>query len=347
MNTPSSPSKNWMALFPGQGAQSVGMGKELFENFSVAREVFEEASDAISKDLKALCFEGPDAELTLTENTQPALVTVSVAAFRVARKELGFEPAVVAGHSLGEYSALVAAGSLPLSSAVRWVRERGAAMQRAVPAGEGGMAAVMGGDDWIDALCEKATESARLKRAGHTTTETELSVEAIVQPANFNAPGQIVIAGSADAVSEAVALIKGDSQFAGGKAIPLNVSAPFHCRLMAPARERMAHLFAEASPAERPALPSCPYVPNRTARLTREPGVVFELLVEQVDHPVLWKQSMLSMLEQGFTTGVEFGPGKVLQGLAKRISQATSMPCSVHGMGDLAGLKNLETLWNA
>jgi len=342
-----SASKNWMALFPGQGAQSVGMGKELCENFAVAREVFEEASDAISKDLKKLCFEGPDADLTLTENTQPSLVTVSVAAFRVATRELGFQPAVVAGHSLGEYSALVAAGALPLASAVRWVRERGAAMQKAVPAGEGSMAAVMGGDEWIEALCEKATASAKLKRAGATDSEAALTVEPIVQPANFNAPGQIVIAGSADAVAEAVAMIKTDPQFAGGKAIPLNVSAPFHCRLMAPARDRMAQLFSQVSGAEKPVRLDCPYVPNRTARLTREPGVIFELLVEQVDHPVLWKQSMASMLENGFEVGVEFGPGKVLQGLAKRISQAAGKPCTLHGMGDLAGLKNLETAWKA
>ncbi len=342
-----SASKNWMALFPGQGAQSVGMGKELCENFAVARDVFEEASDAISKDLRKLCFEGPDADLTLTENTQPSLVAVSVAAFRVATRELGFQPAVVAGHSLGEYSALVAAGAMPLASAVRWVRERGAAMQKAVPAGEGSMAAVMGGDEWIEALCEKATASSRLKRAGATDSETALTVEPIVQPANFNAPGQIVIAGSADAVAEAVAMIKTDPQFAGGKAIPLNVSAPFHCRLMAPARDRMAQLFSQATGAEKPTRLDCPYVPNRTARMTREPGVIFELLVEQVDHPVLWKQSMASMLENGFELGVEFGPGKVLQGLAKRISQSAGKPCSLHGMGDLAGLKNLETAWKA
>ena len=156
-----------------------------------------------------------------------------------------------------------------------------------------------------------------------------------------------MIAGSTDAVAEAVSLIKTDPQFAGGKAIPLNVSAPFHCRLMAPARDRMAQLFSQASAAEKPSALSCPYVPNRTARLTREPGVVFELLVEQVDHPVLWKQSMASMLENGFEWGVEFGPGAVLQGLSKRISKATGKPCTLSGMGDLAGLKNLETAWKA
>jgi [acyl-carrier-protein] S-malonyltransferase len=336
-------SKKIMALFPGQGAQHVGMGKELFENFIEARETFEEASDATHLNLKKLCFEGPESDLTLTEHTQPCLLTTSVAAFRVAQKQLGFFPSVVAGHSLGEYSALVCAGALPLATASRWVRERGAAMQKAVPAGQGSMAAVMGGDEWIDALCAKATESAKAKRS-HPEATSSFTVDAIVQPANFNAPGQIVIAGSTDAVAEAVALIKTDPEFAGGKAIPLNVSAPFHCTLMAPARNRMAALFSEAKTSEKPSELQCPYVPNRTGILTREPGVVLELLVEQVDHPVLWKQSFAGLLEQGFELGVEFGPGKVLQGLAKRIAQPLSKTCQVQGMGDLAGLKALETL---
>lgn len=336
---------HWMALFPGQGAQCVGMGKDLFENFPIARETFEEASDSIKKDLKKLCFEGPDSELTLTENTQPALVTVSVAAFRVAQSELGFFPSVVAGHSLGEYSALVAAGAISLPKAVYWVRERGASMQIAVPAGEGSMAAVMGGDNWIDALCEKATASAKQKRAGAHQSDNGPSVECVVQPANFNAPGQIVIAGSADAVSEAIALIKSDPNFSGGKAIPLNVSAPFHCRLMKPARDRMEQIFGDASIRDKPTELQCPYVPNRTGRITREPGVILDLLAEQVDHPVLWKQSMVSMLDSHFSIGVEFGPGKVLQGLAKRISQGLDKPCTVHTLGDVGGLKNLQSVW--
>ncbi|NDD90752.1 ACP S-malonyltransferase [bacterium] len=337
----------WMALFPGQGAQSVGMGKELYDNFSIARQTFEEASDSIKKDLGKLCFEGPDSELTLTENTQPALVTVSIAAFRVAQAETGFFPSVVAGHSLGEYSALVAAGAISLPTAVHWVRERGASMQRAVPPGEGAMAAVMGGDSWIDALCEKATFLSRQRRGEDRGSENRLSVDAIVQPANFNAPGQIVIAGSSDAVSEAISLIKTDPEFSGGKAIPLNVSAPFHCRLMEPARKRMAQIFADSSSQTRPGQIKCPYVPNRTGRLTREPGVILDLLVEQVDHPVLWKQSMAAMLEADFSVGVEFGPGKVLQGLAKRISQALSKPCTVHTLGDLGGLTSLQSVWKS
>ena len=326
-----------VALFPGQGAQHVGMAKELYENFAVAREAFEEASDAVRLNLRKLCFEGPESDLALTENTQPCLLTASVAAFKVAQAELGFTPSAVAGHSLGEYSALVAAGALPLSAAARWVRERGAAMQIAVPAGQGAMAAILGlEDEQVQELCKQATVSAQEKRAKGESPE--LDVLPIVEPANFNSPGQVVIAGSADGVAQAIAIMPG---FAGGKAIPLNVSAPFHCRLMAPARDRMATLFSEAATNEKPRTPHCPYVPNRTARLTREPGLVFELLVEQIDHPVLWKQSVLALVEAGYGTAIEFGPGKVLQGLAKRIAKTSF---AVHSLGDLANFKALESI---
>ncbi|MDR3608248.1 MAG: ACP S-malonyltransferase [Oligoflexia bacterium] len=328
-----------IALFPGQGSQFVGMGKDLLDNFKIAGEAFEEASEAVKKDLKKLCLEGPESELVLTENTQPCLLVTSVAAFRVMVKETGFQPAVVAGHSLGEYSALVAAGALPLSTAAYWVRERGRAMQIAVPAGQGTMAAVMGLEDaQVSSLCEKATAAAKAKRA----PGSEHSVEAVVEPANYNAPGQIVIAGSTDAVAEAIALIKAGGDFAGGKAIPLSVSAPFHCRLMRAARDRMAGLFSGAAPADQPKTPICPYIPNRTGRMTREPGVIFELLVEQVDHPVLWKQSMTHLIELGYTTGIEFGPGKVLAGLAKRIAQAAGGSLTVQSMGDSTQLKALS-----
>jgi [acyl-carrier-protein] S-malonyltransferase len=322
------------------------MGKDLYDNFAAAREVFEEASDAIRIDLKKLCFDSTDAELTLTENTQPCLLTASVAAFRVAEREFHLIPGAVAGHSLGEYSALVAAGSLPLSQAVRWVRERGRAMQQAVPTGEGTMAAVMGMEDaQVEALCQEATQIAKSKRS--QGEYSELSVPSLVQPANFNAPGQVVIAGSKDAVQEAIALIKAGGNFAGGKAIPLQVSAPFHCQLMKPARDRMAELFSQASAENKPKAMICPYVANRTARIAQEPGVVFELLVEQVDHPVLWKQSVNALLEAQFTTAVEFGPGKVLSGLIKRIASQTSKTCSQHSVGDSSSLKNLETLLNS
>jgi [acyl-carrier-protein] S-malonyltransferase len=336
--------KQTIALFPGQGSQFVGMGKDLFTNFKAAAETFEEASDAIRVDLKKLCFEGPDAELTLTENTQPCLLVSSVAAFRVASAELGFRPSAVAGHSLGEYSALVAAGALPLATATQWVRERGKAMQSAVPAGQGSMAALLQSwgaeeDAKVRELCKRATASAIEKRAKGETAD--IVVEAIVEPANFNAPGQIVMAGSKDAIDEAIALAKAGGDFAGAKALPLQVSAPFHCRLMKPARDRMAELFSKA---KTPNALTAPYIPNRTARLTSETGTIFELLVEQVDHPVLWKQSMTTLLTDGLQNAVEFGPGKVLTGLMKRIGQPLGKTCASFQMSESAHLKPIEDL---
>jgi [acyl-carrier-protein] S-malonyltransferase len=212
-------------------------------------------------------------------------------------------------------------------------------MQKAVPEGLGTMAAVLGlPDDRVEALCAAATKSALETRA------PEAAIETIVQPANFNAPGQVVIAGSTDAVQAAIRLVKESPEFKGGKAMPLAVSAPFHCRLMAPARSKMAEIFAQATAAEKPAELAFPYVPNRTARISREAGLVLEFLVEQVDHPVLWKQSVLYLLEAGFRRAVEFGPGKVLQGLAKRIPAADGAVISAISVGDLNGIKALETL---
>lgn len=334
-----------IALFPGQGSQHVGMGKDLIENFRVAAEVFEEASDAIRINLRKLCLDGPDSDLTLTENTQPCLLTTSVAAFRVAAQELGYRPLLVAGHSLGEYSALVAGQALQLDTAVRWVRERGLAMQAAVPPGQGTMAAILGLEDQlITQLCETATATARAKRS--SGLNSDVTVESVVEPANFNAPGQVVIAGSRDAIQEAISLIKAGGAWAGGKAMPLSVSAPFHCSLMKKARERMAELFAGASALEKPRTPICPYIPNRTARPTSEAALIFEFLIEQVDHPVLWKQSILSVLQQAgqsTVTTIEFGPGKVLSGLNKRIAQQTGASCTSLQMSDSATLKVLET----
>ncbi len=328
------------AVFPGQGSQQVGMAKDLYEQFSIAREVFEEASDAIKTDLKKLCFEGPDSDLILTENTQPCLLTASVAAFRVAQKELDFRPAAVAGHSLGEYSALVAIGCLPLGTAVQWVRERGIAMQKAVPTGEGGMAAILGLEDsLIETLCHRAVEQAQKNR----TPENHPASKAIAQPANFNAPGQVVIAGSADAIGEAIQLIKAGGEFAGGKAIPLAVSAPFHCQMMKPAREKMAEIFSKLSSTQRPKSLSVPYVPNRTGRLNQEPEMILDFLVEQVDHPVLWKQSIQYLLAADFNAAVEFGPGKVLSGLIKRIASTAERPCAQASLGDSKAIKTLET----
>jgi [acyl-carrier-protein] S-malonyltransferase len=333
--------KSVFAVFPGQGSQHSGMGKDLFENFSIAREVYEEASDSIHTDLKKLCFEGSESDLALTHNTQPCLLVTSVAAFRVAEKEMGFVPSAVAGHSLGEYSALVAIRSLDLASATRWVRERGLAMQKAVPVGLGTMAAVLGlEDEQVELLCKQATQSAVEKRQKGEVPE--MSVPAVVEPANFNAPGQIVIAGSKDAVDEAIRLIQSGEDFKRGKAIPLQVSAPFHCQLMTPARDRMAELFALCPESQKPKTPLCSYVPNRTARLSHEAGLIFELLIEQIDHPVLWKQSINTLLNQSFSTSVEFGAGKVLSGLIKRIATQSSKNCTFASVTDTSSLKSLE-----
>ena len=330
------------AVFPGQGSQHVGMAKDFFQNYEVARNVFEEASDAVKIDLKKLCFDSTEKELTLTENTQPCLLVASVAAYRVAYQEFRLVPNAVAGHSLGEYSALVAAGSLDLATAAYWVRERGLAMQKAVPAGEGSMAAILGLEDSaVESLCLAATQLAVEKRS---TREIEISVPPLLECANFNAPSQVVISGSIDAIEEAIQLVKTDSRWSAGKAIPLQVSAPFHCKLMAPARARMAELFMRANHAQKPKRPICPYVPNRTARLTQEAGTVFEFLVEQVDHSVLWKQSVSTLLEQSYSVAVEFGPGKVLSGLIKRIAGSLSKQCVLTSIGDTASMKSLEAV---
>jgi [acyl-carrier-protein] S-malonyltransferase len=336
-------SKKIVALFPGQGSQHVGMAKDLLDNFKTAKEVFEEASDAAHLDIRKLCLDGPESDLTLTENTQPCLLTASIAAFRSAQVELGFQPSIVAGHSLGEYSALVAAGAIPLGQAAAWVRERGRAMQKAVPAGQGTMAAVLGmDDDKVTELCKVATDKAKQKRSkGDVPPEyADLTVEAIVEAANFNAPGQIVIAGSIDGVAEAIAMIKSGDQFPGGKAIPLSVSAPFHCKLMADARDRMAEVFSQSS--VKPNALNCGYVPNRTARITNEPGIVFELLIDQIDHPVLWKQSIAGLLADDYLNFAEFGPGKVLAGLMKRIAQPTGKTPTNFNISDAAQMKTFE-----
>lgn len=289
-------------LFPGQGTQHVGMGKELFQSSPAAREVWERADAALGFSIKNLCFEGPEAELTLTKYAQPAIVTTSIAALaalREAQPSLAL-PACGAGHSLGEYSALVAAGALGFEDAVRLVHLRGQAMQEAVPEGLGGMAAIMGGDAGvIDALCHDAAQGE------------------VVSPANFNAPGQIVISGHKTAVARAAALA-GERKL---KAIVLNVSAPFHCSLMAPAAKRMQSALAAITPG---AL-AFPVLPNVEARPNRESARVAELLVRQVDSPVQWQQTIAAMADAGVTHALEIGPGKVLAGLAKRIDKRVAV----------------------
>ncbi|MCM0605628.1 MAG: ACP S-malonyltransferase [Xanthomonadaceae bacterium] len=302
------------------------MGKSFYENFPLARAVFEEGSDSCSVDFKKLCFEGPESDLTLTENLQPSLLLTSVAAFRVAEKELEFTPQVCAGHSLGEYSALVASGAITLWDAARLVRARGQAMQKAVPEGLGKMAALLGGnDEQVAKLCADATATA-------IKNHPESELPQIVEPANFNAPGQIVISGTKEAVEIATAMAK-DLRI---KALPLNVSAPFHCKLMKPARDSMNELLQKTKISD---LKNA-YIPNRTARISRESENIASLLSEQIDHVVLWKQSMLTALSSGHTQFIEFGSGNVLSGLMKRI--AKDQPSA--DLLKLAGVTDVESL---
>lgn len=300
-------------IFPGQGSQYAGMGKELAENFSVAREAFEEADDALGFKISRLCFEGPEEELKLTANTQPAILATSVAAFRVVQAEAGLSADYLAGHSLGEYSALVAAGAMRFSDALRTVRSRGTFMQEAVPVGVGAMAAILGVEP--DVLAEICAEAARGE---------------VVSPANFNSPGQIVIAGHAGAVNRAIEIAK-----ARGfrKAMLLPVSAPFHCSLMIPAGERLAQVLerVEISPL------LTPVVTNVEAKANNESERVKPFLVRQVSAPVLWDASVRETISLGVTTFVEIGPGKVLSGLVKRIAKEADT-CNVE---DVATLKSL------
>ncbi len=283
--------------FPGQGSQTVGMGRGFHDASAAARAVFQEASDTLGLDVARLCFEGPEAALQLTANTQPALLTVSVAAAAVLA-ERGLAPAIAAGHSLGEYSALVVTGALAFRDALRVVRHRGELMQDAVPVGTGAMAALLGLDlSVVEALCGEAA-------AGE-----------VVEVANINSPGQIVIAGHKAAVERAVALA---AQRGGKRSVMLPVSAPFHCRLMAPAAERLARTL-EAVPT---AAPRVPVVRNVDAGLTTRADEVAPFLVRQVVAPVRWTDCVRRMAVEGAATFLEVGPGRVLTGLLKRIDGA-------------------------
>lgn len=284
-------------IFPGQGSQSPGMGRDLAEMFAAAREVFEEADAALGFPLSELCFNGPAEELQLTENTQPAILTVSIAALRAAESEGLPAPDFVAGHSLGEYSALVAAGAITLGDAVRVVRRRGRYMQEAVPVGAGAMAAVIGSDlETIEAVCEEA-------RRG----------DEVCSPANINSPSQVVIAGSASAVERAMPLLK---ERGAKRALPLKVSAPFHCSLMMPAQERLADDLAEIEFASLRA----PLVTNVDAEAIVEGAAARESLVRQVSSPVRWRDSVEALVRSGVKTFVEIGPGKVLCGLVRQVA---------------------------
>jgi [acyl-carrier-protein] S-malonyltransferase len=287
-------------VFPGQGAQYPSMGREISEKFPVARTAFDEADSALDSPISRLCFEGTEDELKLTENTQPAILATSVAVFRVL-EEKGVRPDFVAGHSLGEYSALVAAGAMKLNEAAPLVRRRGRYMQEAVPVGVGAMAAVLGLDlRAVQGVCEQASQ------------------EQVVAPANLNSPGQVVIAGHREAVERAVNLAK---EAGAKRAILLQVSAPFHCSLLKPAEDRLS-----------PDLDNCsfsdlkyPLVTNVDARPIRTAAEARDALKRQVSRPVLWHETIQLLLDEGVRTFVEVGPGKVLLGLIRSIDKSVKM----------------------
>lgn len=302
-------------LFPGQGSQRVGMGKELAAEFAVARATYEEADEALGVALSRLCFEGPEEALRLTVNTQPAIVATSIAALRVLQSELGCQAEVAAGHSLGEYSALVSAGALEFADAVRAVRERGRLMQEACPPGQGSMAALIG--------LESAVVSEICKEV---STDGEIAVLA-----NLNAPGQIVIAGHATAVRRAVELAK---QRGSKMSVELNVSAPFHCPLMQPARDGMRPVLEKLT--VRPL--KVGVIANVTAAVNRDHRRVVPLLLEQIIAPVRWEESMAALAAQGVDAAIEIGCGRVLGGLMRRINKNLK----VYPLEDMASLKALE-----
>ena len=291
----------WAFLFPGQGSQYVGMGRDLKQNFKVAADVFAEADEALHEDLSKLCFEGPEDDLKLTRNTQPAILTVSIAALRVLQQETGLVPALTAGHSLGEYSALVASGALQFADAVAIVRKRGTFMQEAVPVGVGGMAAVLG------------METAELEQICKESAEGQS-----VAPANYNCPGQIVISGHMEAVKRAAA----KAEAAGAKkVVMLPVSAPFHSTLMKPAAEKLAKALEPITVQDL----KIPVLSNVEADFYPSKNDIKRLLTEQVDHPVRWIEEMEKMVREGVDKCVEIGPGKVLNGLVRKISRETAI----------------------
>jgi len=299
-------------IFPGQGSQAVGMGKDLFDNYTAAREVFQAADDALSFSLSEMCFAGTDADLQLTANTQPAILTASIAAYRAMESEGFPKPAFVAGHSLGEYSALVAAGVLDFADAVRTVRKRGTYMQSAVPVGVGAMAAILGLDvATVEAGCAEAAE------------------EQVCSPANMNSPSQVVIAGNADAVDRACEILK---EKGAKRAIKLNVSAPFHCALMTPAQERLEADLKELKYSSF----FFPIVHNVDAAANDDAGKVCDKLTNQVSSPVRWLQSVEMMAANGVEKFIEIGPGKVLTGLVRQIRKDAAY----------ANVENTESLRN-
>ncbi|PWI57350.1 ACP S-malonyltransferase [Sulfoacidibacillus thermotolerans] len=299
-------------VFPGQGAQYVGMGKDLLERYALVRETFAEADEALSFGLSKIILDGPESELRLTYYTQPALLTVSIACLRVLQAQVDVQPAVVAGHSLGEYSALVAAGALPFQDAVRIVHARGKFMDEAVPAGLGAMAALLGGDvTQIKELCANISQ------------QHELPVEI----ANVNCPGQVVASGGKAAVEELIVRAK-EAQIK--RAILLDVSGPFHSSLMRPATERLTDVLKR----QVFTVPRCPVVANVSAKPVQNIVEIETALAQQVASPVLWEASVQTMIKMGVTTFVEVGPGTVLSGLIKK----TAKSAQLYHVEDIASL---------
>src|SRR6266545_1751976 len=302
-------------IFPGQGSQTVGMGRALAETYPTCHKTFDEADEALGERLSRIIFEGPEDRLTLTENAQPAILTVSLAAYRLLESR-GLRPAFVAGHSLGEYSAHVAAGTFAFADAVRIVRRRGRYMQEAVPAGEGAMAAILGLD------------AAQVARACAEAAHGE-----VVSPANLNGPGQVVIGGARDAVKRAGERAKA---LGARRVIPLSVSAPFHCALMKPAEERLAPELRQLRTED----PRIPILANVDAEPKRDARAAIEALVRQVSQPVRWEAVVTRLASEGVTTYVEVGPGAVLTGLVRKIHRDASA-VSFGSPDDLAAVESI------
>lgn len=313
-------------IFPGQGSQFVGMGKVFWENFTAVKQTFEEGSDCLSVNMKKLLFEGPDEDLKLTHNTQPAILLLSVALDRITKDLFKNEKKVVAGHSLGEYSALVSNGVLSLNESLRAVRTRGELMQKAVPVGLGSMAAVLGAtDENVVRICEFAEKFSKFTP---------------LEPANFNAPGQVVISGNAKAIEWLLNNFKTSeiAQEIKAKFIPLNVSAPFHCSMMKPAQDGMSPILNSLNYK----VSNTAIIQNVTAMETNDISVIKNNLLAQISAPVRWVQSVNRMKQLGVQRVIELGPGKVLSGLVKKIDSENIQTLNMESIEDF---KKIESMY--